>query len=175
MSYDIHPIIVHFPIALLFLYSIIKIIPFSRWFPRIAWKDMERVLLVVGLLGAFAALVTGNIAEELNRPNHDLVEWHSTFAALTTWLYGALLVGELAAIVNMRFAVRFSGTFLGTMFTKTSRFLELMLTHKVFSRLIALAALVSLALTGMLGGVLVYGTTADPLAGIVLRLLGIDL
>ena len=76
MTYNIHPLFVHFPIALLFVYSIIKILPLQKWLPNVAWKHIERVLLLVGVLGAFAALSTGEIAEHLTRPNHDLVETH---------------------------------------------------------------------------------------------------
>ena len=98
--YNIHPLLVHFPIALLFLYSVIKILPFKRWFPKIAWRDIERVLLLVGVLGAFAALATGDTAEHLVHPNRQLVDAHSTFGAVATWIYGALLVGEFAAVIN---------------------------------------------------------------------------
>ncbi len=156
----------HFPIALLVLYSIIKIVPFSRWFPRVAWKDIERVLLAVGLLGAYAAIMTGENARSLNLPPNDLVEWHRTFARLSTWLYGALLIGEVSAIANARLVLQPNAVV---------KFLERIFNHKVFSRLIAAAALVSITVTGMLGGAMVFGPTADPLAGLVLRLLGISL
>ena len=56
MTYNIHPLFVHFPIAFLFIYSLIKIVPVKKWLPKVSWKDIERVLLVVGVLGAFAAL-----------------------------------------------------------------------------------------------------------------------
>ena len=91
MTYNIHPIIVHFPIALLFLYSIIKILPLNKWLPKVAWRDIERVLLVFGVLGAFVALATGQIARHLIQPNRDLIHAHSNFASISTWLYGLLL------------------------------------------------------------------------------------
>jgi hypothetical protein len=37
-----------------------------------------------------------------------------------------------------------------------------------------LFGLLAISLTGLLGGVLVYGTSADPIAGLVLKLLGIN-
>lgn len=170
--YNLHPIFVHFPIALLVLYSVVKIIPFQRWFPRVGWKDIERVLLVIGVLGACAALITGETAEHIARPVRALVEAHSTFAAMATWLYAALLVGEIAALLRPildRRGTAWAGVL------KVLNFLKAIFCHPVLSRIIALAALVAISVTGVLGGVMVYGPSADPVAATVLKLLGISL
>ncbi len=57
--------VVHFPVALLLFYSIIKILPWSKWFPNVSWKHIERALLLAGVLGAFVSLSTGEVAEHL--------------------------------------------------------------------------------------------------------------
>ena len=157
MTYNLHPIFVHFPIALLFLYSVIKILPLEKWFPRFSWRDLGLFLLSFGVLGAFAALVTGNIAEELVKPAEKLVDAHSNFAMASTILYAILLIGEWA---------KFFGSF---------PVLEKTISNPIFSKFLALVAIICIAITGLLGGVMVYGMSADPLAGIVLRLLGITL
>lgn len=163
MSYNIHPIFVHFPIAMLFLYSIIKVLPFKKWFPAVAWRQIERALLVVGVLGAFAALATGDTAEHLlqPRPNRQLVEMHSTFGALATWIYGALLLGEIAAMSKIK--------------NSFVLFVERVLCNPFFSGVLAALGFIAIAITGMLGGVIAYGLTADPIAPILLKLLGISL
>ncbi len=163
MTYNIHPLFVHFPIALLFVYSVIKILPLRKWFPKISWRDIERVLLVVGVLGAFAALVTGDTAEHLVHPNRQLVQTHENFADLATFLYGALLLGELASFINERFPSRFL------------KFIERIFCNRGFSFVLALLALVAISLTGLLGGIMVYGKTADPFAQTILNLLGINI
>lgn len=139
----------------------------TRWFPRVAWRDIERTLLVVGVLGAFAASTTGEIAEELVRPDHALVEMHSLFAGISTWLYGALLVGELAAWLRNRFQT------MPKVLTQITLVLDRVLCNSVLSRIIALAAIIAISVTGLLGGVMVYGTSADPIAGFVLKILGL--
>lgn len=169
--YNIHPILVHFPIALLFSYSIIKILPVGKWLPKVAWKDIERTLLFLGVLGAFAALATGDFAEHLFRPNRQLVEMHSTFAAAATWMYGALLLGEILAILNPRLLPKVGAAWLRS----TLVFLEKILSNPVFSKILAFLALIAIAITGLLGGVMVYGLSADPIAGAVLKMLGISL
>jgi uncharacterized membrane protein len=171
MTYNLHPLFVHFPIALLFLYSIIKMLPFKKWFPKVAWRDIERVLLVVGVLGAFAALYTGSIAEHLVHPNRQLVNTHSTFAVAATWLYGALLFGEIIAVVNdQNYVYKKSFQPLSLLL----HFIERILCSGIISWILAALGFIAIFLTGLLGGAIVYGATADPIAPIVLNLLGIN-
>lgn len=162
MTYNIHPIFAHFPIALLTIYSILKLIPFYKWFPNIAWKQVERAFLVLGVLGGFAALSTGEAAEHLVRPDHNLVEMHSTFAAISIWLYGALLLGEIIILASVKFGL-----------PKIIISLGKVLTNRWVSGVLAFLALISISLTGLLGGVMVYGTSADPMAATVLKMLGL--
>ena len=171
MQYNIHPIFVHFPIALLFLYSTIKILPLRRWLPQIAWKQIKITLLFFGILGAFAALSTGEAAEHLVRPNHDLVEAHSMFASIATWIYATLLLGEILLILMPKLVIKVKST----QIIKFLNFLKNFITHRVTSTMLAITGLISISITGILGGVIVYGTSADPLAGILLKLLGINL
>lgn len=171
MLYNIHPLFVHFPIALLFIYSIIKIIPFKKWFPNVSWKHIERALLLVGVLGAFAALMTGETAEQLTKPNHNLVEAHSFFATTATYLYAILLLGEILSISMSWIDLKLkSGSIL-----KTIVFIKNLLNQPILSITLAILGFITISITGLLGGVMVYGTSADPVAGLVLRLLGISL
>ena len=168
---NIHPLVVHFPIALLFLYSVIQLLPLRTWFPRVEWKQIERVLLVVGFFGALVALATGDTAEHIFHPNRQLVEMHSTFAGLATVLYGALLSGEILTIINPKILPKISYTWIRNILIS----LEKLLCNKTFSKTISLVALIAISTTGLLGGVMVYGATADPVAGIVLKMLGITI
>lgn len=171
MTYDLHPLVVHFPIALLFLYSIIKIIPFQKWFPRISWKQLEQGLLLVGVLGAALALATGETAEHLMRPNHVLVEMHSLFAGISTGVYGALLFGELISMTRALIE-----RFISWLFVKKVLFaIEKILQHPVVGTLLAVVGLIAISVTGVLGGVLAYGPSKDPFASLVLSILGIQL
>jgi uncharacterized membrane protein len=170
MTYNIHPIIVHFPIALLFLYSIIKILPLVKWLPKVAWKDIESTFLVFGVLGAFLANTTGEIAEHLVRPDHDLVEMHAFFAGISTWIYGLLLLGEILSVAIPLLATKINFQ----KFIKYLSYVEKILTQKLLSKLLALLGLIAISITGMLGGVMVYGLSADPMAKIVLQILGLN-
>jgi len=171
MSYNIHPIVVHVPIVLLCIYSLIKIIPVKKWFPRVAWRDIELLVLVFGVLGALAALWTGDTAEHLYRPNRQLLEVHSTVATVATILYGLLLLGEIAAVKNLHYASAGSQY---PVIKRSALLLEKIFMNTMFSIVSAIAALVALTLTGILGGAMVYGTTADPFAASILSIFGIQ-
>jgi uncharacterized membrane protein len=171
MNYNIHPILVHFPVGFLIIYSLIKILPLSSWFPRISWKHIEVVLLVVGFGGALAADSSGELAEHLAKPNGALVEMHSLFAATSTWIYGILLGGEVSPYVRTKIIDRIRLTPVSKLLT----LFETIVLYKGVSFLLALLGLIAISVTGLLGGVMVYGVTADPIAPMVLKILGIPL
>jgi uncharacterized membrane protein len=171
MAYNIHPLFVHFPIALLLMYSLLKVLPLHRWMSSISWKPIQNTFLFVGVLGAFAALQTGEIAEHLAKPNRQLVDMHSLFATASTWIYAALLVGVILAWVTPLLVLK------GTMPRLTSAlvFIQRILTNRAFTVVLAIVGLITISITGLLGGVMVYGISADPVAPMVLKLLGIAL
>jgi len=166
---NIHPLVVHFPIALLFVYSVITILPFRKWIPRINWADVGTVLLVFGFAGAFVALQTGELSAELTRPNRDLLESHELFANMTSWMYGLIIVGKVLSF----FETHSLFAKVPPPFQKLISFISKILTHRIVVILLALLGILALSLTGLLGGAMVYGTTADPLAPFVLKMLGI--
>ncbi len=170
MQYNIHPIFVHFPIAFLMLYSLIKILPLRRWVSSISLKAIERTLLIAGIIGGFFALQTGELAEHLTSPVESVVEMHSAFANASVWIYGAILLGELMVIcgsyVNSKIQNKTILNIYGVLVT--------LLTNKYLVIILAVVGVITISLTGLLGGVMVYGTTADPFASVILSLLGIN-
>lgn len=174
MTYNIHPIFVHFPIAFLILYSFIKIVPLYKWFPKIAWGQVRLVLLLAGVIGAFVANSTGEIAEHLVNPNNQLVEMHATFASISTWVFGLLLVGELLAVLNLKIIPQISAKIGVPKLALFLLFIQKILNNNGISIVLTLAGLVAISITGLLGGVMVYGVTADPVAPFILQILGIS-
>lgn len=171
MTYNIHPILVHFPIALLLIYSGIKILPWAKWFPRVAWKSTEVILLCLGVLSAFVAASTGETAERLIRPDHQLVEMHSLFASISIFLYGALLLGEVLSFLTPEIIGKIKLEKINPLL----KFIQKVLTHSLFSKILAFLGILAISVTGLLGGVMVYGLSADPLAPMVLNILGLTI
>jgi uncharacterized membrane protein len=168
--YNIHPIVVHFPIAMLMIYFAIEIIPVHKIFKKVNWQPISDVLLIVGVLGALAAMGTGDAAEHsaMAAGKWQLVEMHATFAALTTGI-GLVLVGDrlidMLAIYITRY-VNFLNSIL--------KYILPIVRNRVVHIVLVIVGIFSLVMTGILGGAIVYGATADPLVPIVFKLLGLS-
>ena len=165
MTYNIHPIIVHFPVALLTIYSLIVISRVERWFPRLNWRDAKRVLLLVGTVAAYVASTTGDMAQELVGRN-PIVEKHELFASMSIWMFTILSVRELLPLV-IGFLKRKNISI--AFVDELNRFIQ----KNWIEILLAVAGFVALTITGALGGAMIYGTSADPMTAPLLKLLGL--
>lgn len=170
MSYNLHPIFVHFPIAFFLLYSLLRILPLEKRFPRSDWRLMRIIILVAGLLGAWLASATGDMAAELIHPNRNILEMHESFANASVFIYFLLFVGEMAKVLPSDWLKRLRLSFLEPLW----KVVVDILSPKWFLVLFSILGALSIAMTGLLGGAMVYGTSADPLTAPVLRILGLS-
>ncbi len=91
--HPIHPMIVHFPIALLLASWLFDLLAL-RW-RREQFRETSLSLLVLGVLAAVAAVVTGHFAEEAvehagNIPKQ-AIETHEELAFAVLWVFVGLL------------------------------------------------------------------------------------
>jgi uncharacterized membrane protein len=103
---QIHPIVVHFPIALLlvgFLLDGIFLILGRR-----QWADVTFLIVALGIAGAFAAGLTGEVAEHAIEPLAEstkaALEAHHEFAGLVNFFGTGMLA--LRLMVRLRPAKR---------------------------------------------------------------------
>lgn len=164
---ELHPILVHFPLALLITSVALDIA--SVWIRRLGLSQAATWCLVLGVPGAGMALLSGWISErgiEATAPPQ-LLHLHKVFAVLATLVFGTLLFVRLIWLMP-----RLMGAFgviapraQPTLAAAQQRLREalpgldapqpsrtLLATYIVFS----LGGLVLLAVTGYLGGALVY-------------------
>ena len=91
---DIHPKIIHFPIAFLMLY------PFMELVFLFSGKDFfsksAMIFLAIGVIGSFFAALSGNqafeVVENWNGEGKEIFSYHQLFANLTVWFFSALLI-----------------------------------------------------------------------------------
>jgi uncharacterized membrane protein len=144
---DLHPAVVHFPIALLTLYSLFELASIRRLQEKQYWFYVKSIFVILGTLGAVAAYITGLLAFE-NFYESTLVQLHARFAIATIILFGlAALLYSLAWFGGPK-ALLFASRFLfnrGAMIP------------------IALAGLIIIYITGGLGGAIVYGLESNPI------------
>ncbi|HPW05986.1 MAG TPA: hypothetical protein PLA05_03460 [bacterium] len=172
MNYNLHPIFVHFPIALFLLYSFLRIFPWPKRFPNVDWRLPRVVILVTGLLGAWLSSVTGEIANHIVRPSRSLLEMHEGFAGASVSVYVVLLIAELFIFFQPTWLDNKYLSFLKSL-NPVFLFLKKLFSQNWIMWLLSGAGALLIAITGLLGGVMVYGTTADPLAAPILNLLGL--
>ncbi len=83
---QLHPISVHFPIALLivaFLFEALAMI----YKNNNGLRKASLYLFILGTIGAIVAVITGNLfTEDLRGSGHDVLENHHQFANLTMYL-----------------------------------------------------------------------------------------
>lgn len=93
MSHPIHPMLVHFPIALLFVSVLFDFASFLT-----GWEDFKRAgfwLLVLGWVGGLAAIVSGVLNEEIAKKAgipENVIDRHELFAITTLGLFAILIL-----------------------------------------------------------------------------------
>lgn len=106
---DIHPKIVHFPIAFLMLY------PFVEFLFLITKKEFYLkaafLFLIIGVIGAFFAVLSGNQALESLKNisiSKDLFYQHQYFANITVWFFTFVLALRYYLFIKKRLDKKFT-------------------------------------------------------------------
>lgn len=160
---NIHPLFVHFPIALLTVYVLAEFFSVKKLKDQMWWWNLKAVLLGVGVLGSFSALQTGEMAEELTGRSQ-LIEVHSTYATITVWIFGVIAL--VYVITGIR---KYLGLYVQEGFTRQIFLFLFSIERVVIYGIPALAfiGLITLTITGALGGALVYGPDVDPVVSFI--------
>jgi uncharacterized membrane protein len=157
---NIHPILVHFPIALLTFYCVLEIVPLMKWYPKVAWSDVKALLVCFGGLGILGALLTGGLAEDSNlaRASEHVLAIHKFFAATSAAVFGIIALAYLIWWIFEKHIDPAKPLGRGVKIIKG--FSDIILKRWVVI-LLAILGLGVLTLTGTLGGIIVYGADSD--------------
>jgi len=166
MELNIHPVVVHFPIALLTLYALFELARFKKLTNQTWYRPVKLAFLFLGTLFASLAAKTGEIAA--GEGTNTIVEMHERMANMSIWIFSILAVAYLVALFfehpNMQKYVQRMGS-LGPLLRKLSGIITMI------SPLLALAGLFTITATGALGGAMVYGPDVDPIVRFIYDLL----
>lgn len=167
---DLHPIFVHFPIALITLFALFEIIPLEKKFGKTFFVT-KFAFLFFGVLMSIPAYMTGGIAEELveHGPLHDVVELHGFFAGATI-----VVAIALTLLYLVRFGVEHKdmlvGRFVAKYVPETVLIKLAPLAGKGVRVFLAIVLLILVTVTGALGGSMVYGPGVDPIAQVLYKI-----
>jgi uncharacterized membrane protein len=166
---DVHPIFVHFPIALLVFYSALEIFRLPAITRQQWWLPAKALMLLGGVIGGIFALGSGGIAAEAYEKTSTaaLVDLHGTFAFLTIVVYGLLTIATLIRWRSM--TKQPSPDVSRGSWNKIVR-----VERTIFSPPVliigATIGLLLVTIVGALGGAIVYGPQVDPVVSVVYHL-----
>ena len=169
---NIHPLVVHFPIALLSVYSLLEVLRIQV-LTRQPWYFGNKVLLLItGTLGGAASLLTGDVAKEtyIGTTVIKVVEMHEMFAQLSMLCYGILCLAYCAHIIHRSSWVTRLPQLIQKILTCLMK-IKGILTRPLCPILLSSLGFLLLCFTGALGGALVYGPEVDPIVSFIYHLL----
>lgn len=169
---NIHPVFTHFPIALFSVYAILEILRFKKIQSLPYIFNIKGFLVITGTLFSFITLKTGQLASMAfkSEPSKALIQTHSTLANISVYIFLIISLVYFFKWVDL--------SPLDTYMIK-SPFRKIWIAIKKhtgyilrspFLPLLALVGLVSITMTGALGGALVYGPNVDPIVKFVYNL-----
>ncbi|MDP2651194.1 MAG: hypothetical protein Q8O98_01235 [bacterium] len=154
---DFHPLIVHFPIALLTLYSLFEIVSIRKLQEKPYWFYVKAVFVIFGALGAIAMVITGQFATYFVR-GEALAVMHQQFA---------LASAILSTIIAIMYALAWFGD------PRNLPMLGKFLFNRGVMIPLAIAGLIIIFITGGLHGAITFGTDFDPLMKPIFELLNL--
>ena len=102
---DLHPKVVHFPIALLITSVLVDVI--GLFSTKDFYHKSAHLLLFLGVLGALAAALSGNQAfiayDFWNDSSSRVLEDHEFYANITIWYFTILLISRTYFVIKKKY------------------------------------------------------------------------
>lgn len=163
---NIHPAIVHTPIGLLTLYSMLEILRFKKLLNRTYWFYVKAVLVIVGFGGSLLAIGSGLLIKS-EFVGDKVVEVHFWLGIITAILYGIIAFSYLVAWIQKEiYPFAFFKIGLWKFLVRIETFIQ----KSWILVPLSVIALVAIFITGALGGAIVYGPEIDPMVSFVYHL-----
>lgn len=168
---NIHPLFVHFPVALLSTYAVFELLRFKKITSQNYWFYVKAVLVIAGTLGACVAYLAGDEAKHLILQKHadlkSLIALHENWALVTLIIF-AIIASSYTVVWLKQYKI---GWLSKDNFFGRSWKLKIMVAGFILNSsivlILAFVGLVALTITGALGGSIIYGHSGDPFTAFV--------
>lgn len=176
---NLHPIFVHFPIALLSLYTVIELARFKQITEQPTWFYIKAILVLCGTAGALVAIFFGDIAAaglreglvtaQVNDPN-SVIHLHEFFAKAGTAIFMLPAAGYAVAWLNKyNFINSLPGNVLKSIWRLGTKIQELIIETPLVIFLVIIG-IILITMAATLGASIVYGPDNDPFVKIIYHL-----
>ena len=172
---NLHPILVHFPIALLTIYAVLELLRFKKLLSLSGWLYAKGHTAIVGTLAAYAAYISGNeesgglITDPVGRK---VFELHETWAVITLVIFTIIAIHYFIELVrrNSRMASLFFGSQWRIQLGKFLLKLSAAIGKPFIMVTLAIFGLCAITITGGLGGSMIYGPDVDPVVTLIYKI-----
>jgi len=153
---DLHPLVIHYPIAFLTTYAVFELLRFRRVLDLPYWFYIKAMLVVVGELGAIATVLTAVFSTSTLAGESPLADMYINFILITALIFG---------LITLAYVSKYSGQ--SSALTMWSSFI----LKPIIIIPLATIGLFFIVVAGGLFGATVYGTHFDPLLAPIFKLL----
>ncbi|MCB0731251.1 MAG: DUF2231 domain-containing protein [Ignavibacteriae bacterium] len=96
----LHPLVIHFPIALLFFYILLEVS--NIFINKDYLRNVSLFVLLLGVIGGVVAVLTGNQSLQMLEQNSNItrlhiryINNHEYFATITLWYFFVILIVKI--------------------------------------------------------------------------------
>ncbi len=165
---NLHPLLVHFPIALLTAYAVLELASLLKPIrARTYVFQLKAAMLLLGALAAIPTYYTGFIQLAKIPQDSELyraVTMHWRFATLSLIVFAFLMLAYVSEWLLREWATASESTKKRLAWSRG-------ITQTAAAPILALGGLACITVTGALGGSLVYGPDIDPAVAFLYHLL----
>lgn len=165
---NLHPLFVHFPIALFTVYALLEMIPSKKLRNNETVFLIKCFILIIGTVSVWPTLASGEAIEHMfgsDASKNALVEIHGLWGSVAAGIFQGL-----AAVYLIEWIKKGKGKLLNWLTTqkgvssiwKLLNWIQTKLYHKPVLIIFALLGFIALTCAGALGAALVHGEQIDP-------------
>ena len=144
---DFHPLVIHYPIALLTTYAIFELLRFKKLLDLPYWFYIKATLVIVGELGAIATVLAAVFSTSTLAGESALADMYKNFIFITAVIFG---------IISLAYLIK-----------------SPQILRPVVIIPLSVISLFFIVVAGGLFGATVYGTHFDPFMAPIFKLLGV--
>ena len=168
---NFHPLIVHFPVALLTVYCFFEIIRFKKVLASQIFFYIKAVFAILGSLSLLPTYLSGEVIEREFEDVHRIVEVHSAFAKSAIGIFGLIAFFYLVGLVGKNQVIINKLGNRATLVLKITKMVDDVIFRKHIIVIFAVIGFFIMMMLGALGGIIAHGQDIDPFTSIVYKLL----